>query len=58
MEIANYAKDMDVAIRELGSVFDMPVSVNWALLWSDILTFSRSLKIAKKSRSTHLKCYF
>ena len=31
---------------------------NWALLWSDILTFSRSLKITKKSRSTHLKRYF
>ena len=30
----------------------------WALLWSDILTFSRSLKMTKKTRSTHLKRYF
>ena len=33
-------------------------SNSWALLWSDIFTFSRTLKTAKKSRSGHLKCYF
>ena len=37
---------------------DPSSSSNWALLWSDILTFSRSLKITKKSRSTYLKRYF
>ena len=30
----------------------------WALLWSDIFTFSRKLKMAKKSRSTHVKRHF
>ena len=45
-------------MEQEGLLTDDTDDSNWALLWSDIFTFSRALEIAKKSRSTHLKQHF